>query len=208
MVTADWIAIAILVVALGLGALLGLGKWLKFFTSGVFGIIISIVICYFIGGGILQLGFVQELLSKFASLWSNNGGFGYSLLTKIHLEIIVFYIVLFILVQIVRVLLVKIIQKGLEANVKPIKVVNRVLGAVFAFVIIFFLGMLVLWIVAWVGGDTASSWEAYFEHSGFLGALYRNNPIAGISDYIAKYFPNSTPEVEPETVVAALAAIF
>lgn len=41
MVTVDWIAIAVLAVALGLGALLGLGKWLKFFTGGVFGVIIS-----------------------------------------------------------------------------------------------------------------------------------------------------------------------
>ena len=29
MVTVDWIAIAVLAVALGLGALLGLGKWLS-----------------------------------------------------------------------------------------------------------------------------------------------------------------------------------
>ncbi len=203
MVTADWIAIAVLVVALGLGALLGLGKWLKFFTSGVFGVIISIIICYFIGGGILQLGFVQELLAKFASLWSDKGGFGYSLLTKIHLEVIVYYIVLFVLVQIVRVLLVKIIRKGLEADVKPIKVVNRLLGAAFAFAIVFFIGLLILWIVAWVGGDTAASWEAYFENSGFVGALYRHNPIAGISDYIKEHF-----NFEPGTSFAALCAIF
>ena len=203
MVTADWIAIAVLVVALGLGALLGLGKWLKFFTSGVFGVIISIIICYFIGGGILQRGFVQELLAKFASLWSDKGGFGYSLLTKIHLEVIVYYIVLFVLVQIVRVLLVKIIRKGLEADVKPIKVVNRLLGAAFAFAIVFFIGLLILWIVAWVGGDTAASWEAYFENSRFVGALYRHNPIAGISDYIKEHF-----NFEPETSFEALCAIF
>jgi len=204
MVTVDWIAIAILVVALGLGALLGFGKWLKFFTSGVFGIIISIVVCYFIGGGILQLEFVQELLSKFASLWSDKGGFGYSLLTKIHLEVIVSYVVLFVLIQIVRILLVKLVQKGLESDFKPIKVVNRLLGAVFAFAIVFFLGLLILWIVSWVGGDTAASWEAYFEHSGFMGALYRNNPIAGIGDYIAKYFPKGGQEVAPD----AFAALF
>lgn len=202
MVTADWIAIAVLVVALGLGALLGLGKWLKFFTSGVFGVIISIIICYFIGGGILQIGFVKELLAKFASLWSDKGGFGYSLLTKIHLEIIVYYVVLFVLVQIVRVLLVKIIQKGLEADVKPVKVVNRLLGAAFAFAIVFFIGLLILWIVAWVGGDTAASWSAYFEKSGFVGALYRHNPIAGISDYIKEHF-----NFDPETSFAALNAI-
>lgn len=208
MVTADWIAIAVLVVALGLGALLGLGKWLKFFTSGVFGVIISIIICYFIGGGILQLGFVQELLAKFASLWADKGGFGYSLLTKIHLEVIVYYVVLFVLVQIVRVLLVKIIQKGLEADVKPIKVVNRILGAVFAFAIVFFIGLLILWIVAWVGGDAAASWEAYFEKSGFMGALYRNNPIAGIGDYIAKYFPKNEPGTDPASAFAAICSIF
>ncbi len=202
MVTVDWIAIAVLAVALGLGALLGLGKWLKFFTGGVFGIIISIIICYFIGGGILQLHFVQEMLAKFASLWSDKGGFGYSLLTKIHLEIIVYYVVLFIVVQIARVLLVKLIQRGLESDVKPIKVVNRLLGAAFAFAMIFFIGLLVLWIVAWVGGDTATSWEAYFKDSGFVGALYRNNPISGIADYISKYFPQSMQDFLPSAAIA------
>ncbi len=186
MVTVDWIAIAVLAVALGLGALLGLGKWLKFFT----------------GGGILQLHFVQEMLAKFASLWSDKGGFGYSLLTKIHLEIIVYYVVLFIVVQIARILLVKLIQRGLESDVKPIKVVNRLLGAAFAFAMIFFIGLLVLWIVAWVGGDTAASWEAYFKDSGFVGALYRNNPISGIADYISKYFPQSMQDFLPSAAIA------
>lgn len=193
MVTADWIIIAVLVVGLGIGALLGFGKWLKFFTSGVFGILISVIICYFVGGGILQLAFVQEALSKLAALWADKGGFGYSLLTKIHLEIIIYYLVLFLIVQIIRIIIVKVLQKGFEADLKPVKVVNRILGAVFAFAILFFIMLLVLWVVAWVGGDTAASWGAYFEKSGFVGALYRNNPIAGIGDYIANYFPKGDP---------------
>lgn len=188
MVLVDWIALVLMVVALAVGALLGLGKWLKFLTSGIFGIIISIVVCYLLGGGIMQLEFVQELLAKFASLWADKGGFGFALLTKIHLEIIVFYLVLFVLVQIVRILLVKLVQKGLEAPVLPIKIINRVFGAAVACAIVLLLGLIVLWVVSWVGGDTAASWATYFEKSKFIGALYRNNPISGIGDYIAKYF--------------------
>lgn len=106
------------------------------------------------------------------------------------------------MVQIARILLVKLIQRGLESDVKPIKVVNRLLGAAFAFAMIFFIGLLVLWIVAWVGGDTAASWEAYFKDSGFVGALYRNNPISGIADYISKYFPQSMQDFLPSAAIA------
>ena len=35
MILADWIAIGVVLVCLAIGALVGFGKWLKFFTSGI-----------------------------------------------------------------------------------------------------------------------------------------------------------------------------
>ena len=54
MVLADWIAIGIVVVFIALGALIGFGSGLKFFTSGIFGIIIGVVVCALVGTVFLE----------------------------------------------------------------------------------------------------------------------------------------------------------
>ena len=48
MILADWIAIAVVAAFILIGALVGFGKGLKFFTGGIFGIIISILVCYLV----------------------------------------------------------------------------------------------------------------------------------------------------------------
>lgn len=177
MVLADWIAIAVIVVSAGLGALIGFGRGLKFFTSGIFGVIISVFLCYIFGGMILKLTFVQDLLGKFSALWTTKSGGFYNFLSKIRMEIIVYYIVLFIIAQILRIILVKILKHVFEAKFIVFKVINKVLGAVLFAGMIFLLGLFVFQIIHWVGGETELKLLMHFGEFKFVGWLYVNNPL-------------------------------
>ena len=66
MLMVDWIALGIIVVFAAIGALIGFGRGLKFLTGGIFGIIISVVLCYIFGSMILGVPFVNDLLTKLA----------------------------------------------------------------------------------------------------------------------------------------------
>lgn len=184
MILCDWIALAVLVVAALIGALLGFGKCLKLFSSGIFGIIISIFLCYVFGGLILGLPFVQNLLTKFAALWNTKEGFFFDLLTKIRMEIIVYYVALFIVAQILRIILVKILKHVFEIKFIVIKIINKIGGAVLFAGMILLLGLFVFQIIYWVQG-LEGGLATYLESSNFVGALYRNNPLAALVNYVS-----------------------
>ena len=186
MVAADWIAIVAVLVIGALGALLGFGKSLKFFTDGIFGIIISVIVCYCIGGLILDLKFVQEILNKFTGALTDKNGFC-NFLLKIHIDIIVYYIVLFIIVQLARILIVFILKNIIESNNKVSKTINRVLGAIFLLTVAALLALLVFQIIYWIGGSTASGVRLKLEGSFFkLDKLFENNPLLSLPDRISQ----------------------
>lgn len=183
MVLADWIAIAVIVGLAALGAIIGFGKGLKFFTGGIFGFIISIFLCYCFGGLILKIDFVQQLLAKFAALWNTKEGFFYNFLTKVHVELIVYYIVLFLFAQLFRFVIVRILKKIVEIKFIVFKIINRVLGAALFVGMGILIALVVFQIFYWVQGESGSLF-GYLEHSKFLGSLYRNNPLAALVDYV------------------------
>lgn len=186
MVAADWIAIVAVLVICALGALLGFGKGLKFFTDGIFGIIISIIVCYCIGGLILDLKFVQEILNKFTGALTDKNGFC-NFLLKIHIDIIVYYIVLFIIVQLARILIVLILKNIVESNNKVFKTINRVLGAIFLLVVAALLALLVFQIIYWIGGSTAAGVRLKLDGSFFkLDKLFEHNPLTSLPDRISQ----------------------
>lgn len=188
MVTADWIAIAVAAAAIVLGALFGFGKSLKFFTSGIFGIIISVFICYTLGGLILDLKFVQELLNKFTGALTDKNGFC-DFLLKIHIDIVVYYIVLFIVVQLARILIVTILKHIAESNNIVFKIINKVAGAAFMLVIIALISLFVFQVIYWIGGSTSAGFLAKLEGSFFkLDKLYVNNPLVSLPDRIKTVF--------------------
>ena len=57
MILADWIVIALIAFFCLLGILFGFGKGLKFFTQGIFGVFIAVIVCYTLGGVIYNLSF-------------------------------------------------------------------------------------------------------------------------------------------------------
>ena len=144
MVLADWIAIGIVVVFIALGALIGFGSGLKFFTSGIFGIIIVV------GTVFLEVGFVRDLLDKLAACWEN-----VDFLVKIRLDVVIYYIILFVVVQLLRIIIVMIIKHVTQSKNVIIRIINRTLGAVLFLALGVLLAFLALKIIGWVGGDTA-----------------------------------------------------
>ena len=83
MITADGIVLIVFSACLVLGSILGFGKELRLFTGGVFGRIISVVICYFLFGVVLSWSFVQALLLKFTTTLAEDGSWICNFLLKI-----------------------------------------------------------------------------------------------------------------------------
>lgn len=123
----DIITLAVIAVLAVIGAIAGFGKSLKRFTGGIVGIIISVFVCAAIGGMVLSIKPVAGLVNNLNAMLAEKAAF----LGKIQAGIIVYYIVLFLVVQILRIMVVKVICKIFEADNKPMKVINAVLGLVF-----------------------------------------------------------------------------
>ena len=159
MIVADWVAIGVVVASLGLGSLVGFGKGLKFFTSGIFGFIIGVVICALVGTVFLDVPFVADLLAKLRESWA-----GIEFLDKVHMDVIIYYVIMFVAVQLLRIILVLIIKAIFESENIVIKIVNRTLGAVLFLIIGVCIALLALKIVGWVGGTTAD--DLYYSLGG------------------------------------------
>lgn len=185
MLMVDWIALGIIVVFAAIGALIGFGRGLKFLTGGIFGIIISVVLCYIFGSMILGVPFVNDLLTKLAESIG-----GWSIVITV-----IYYVVLFILFTLIRILIVKIIRKVAEADVLIMKIINKVFGAILMAAFGVLLGMLALQIIYWVQtnpdplGDIYVNWMMNAETgdpSAIVGALYVNNPLSALADYFTQ----------------------
>lgn len=186
MITADWVAVGLTAFFCLVGYIAGFGKGLKFFTSGVFGFLISVLVCYCLGGFIYKLGFVQELLAKLIAAMTGKNGFC-DFLIKIHIEVAVYYVVLFIIVSIIRVFAVLIIKSIVETDNAVLKVINRVLGMIL-FLAVFAMGALfVFHIISLLGGTTEAGFLEKLDGSFFrLDKVFEDNPVMTIIEYIRR----------------------
>lgn len=166
----DAATLIVAIVLAGLGLAVGFGRTLKFFTRGIFGFIISVFVCATFGGMIQGIRAVQNWLT---SLNQSMGGF----LQTIHLETIVFYVVFFLVVQVVRILAVKLIAGLFSADILPVRIVNRLLGMVLMVAAVFLL-LLLVFAVFRVLQDTSFVQNILDSLNGtFLGKIYENNPV-------------------------------
>ena len=180
MITADIIVLVGCILFVLIGAMVGFGKGLKFFTSGIFGIIISVFVCYLIFGFVLDWDAVRNLLDKFNDWLKDSGDVG-TFFADIHTDRILLAIVLFIIVQILRIIIVKIIKGIVEIDNILFKIINKILGAAFFFAVALAILLIVFQIVAWIGGDTAANFASELEDSIFkLDDLFANNPLKAI----------------------------
>ena len=184
MITADWVAVGLTAFFCLVGYVAGFGKGLKFFTSGVFGILISLLVCYCLGGMIYKLTFVQELLAKLIKAMTDKNGFC-DFLLKIHIEVAVYYVALFIIVSIIRAFSVLIIKSIVETDKALIKVINRVLGLILFAAIFAMTALFVFHVISLIGGSTEASFLEKLNGSFFrLDKLFENNPVLTIIRYI------------------------
>lgn len=177
MIIADWVAIGLSALFCIIGFITGFGRGLKFFTSGIFGFLISILVCYAIGGLVLHLGFVQELLGKLIEVMTNVNGFC-DFLISISIDVIIFYIALFIIVTIIRIIIVQILKHASEAENVAIKFVNRTLG-IFLFAAALALTALTAFqIISLIGGEAAENFASLLVDSKLkLDKLFEFNPL-------------------------------
>lgn len=180
MILADWIVIALIAFFCLLGILFGFGKGLKFFTQGIFGVFIAVIVCYTLGGVIYYLSFVQALLDKLIVVMEGAGAFG-SFLITIHIELIAYYVVLFILVLVVRLIIVLIVKNVVESNNVVMKIINKSLGMVFFVCVLAVLALIVFQIIAAIGGTTSENFLKSLEGSFFrLDVIFEHNPLLKI----------------------------
>lgn len=173
----DSVTLIAAIVLAGLGLALGFGRTLKFFTKGIFGFILSVFICVSFGGMIAGIPAVAEwiggLNAKLGEAWSFLG--------TIHLATVIYYIVLFLVVQLVRILVVKLIAGLFSADVLPVRIINRILGAALMVAAVLLLLLLAFAIVA-IFGETQGVIDFVARLDGtFLGTLYAGNPIRFIA---------------------------
>lgn len=184
MITADVIVLVALLICIVLGAFMGFGKGLRLFTGGVFGRIISVVICYFLFGIVLSWSFVQDLLLKFTTMLAEQDTWICNLLLQIRIDMIVFGAVLFLVVQILRHLVVHIIAGVFEIDNKAIRIINKILGVVLflAFAVIFTL--IIFQIIAWISGTDGGFYESLQGSVFGLDKIFTDNPLNSVFESI------------------------
>jgi uncharacterized membrane protein required for colicin V production len=185
MVMADWIAIGVILVFALLGLIFGFGKTLKFFTGGVFGVIISVIVCYFLYGIVIHWTFTQDLMNKFVEVLTNADNGFCNFLIKIRAELVVTCIALFIIVQILRVIVVSIIKHVAEIDNPVFKTINKFLGMVVMIAVIVMFVLIAFQIISWVGGSTAEDFAQKLDGSVFgLDKVFANNPLITMIEFI------------------------
>lgn len=184
MITADVILLVALLLCIVLGSFMGFGKGLRLFTGGVFGRIISVVICYFIFGIVLSWGFVQDLLLKFTTMLVEQDSWICNLLLKIRIDMIVFALVLFIVVQILRHIVVHIVSGVFEIDNKGVRVVNKILGVVLFLVFAVIFMLIVFQIIAWISGTDGGFYESLQGSAFGLDKIFTDNPLNSVFESI------------------------
>ena len=178
MITADYIAIGTLLVFILLGFTVGFGKGLKFFTSGTFGKILSVVACYFLFGVVLAIPLVQSLLDRFITFLRGKENWFFNVLITIRIDLIVLGVALFAAVQIARMIIVAIIGGIMGINNPFIKFINRMLGIVLFLCVLAVITLIFFQAVKWIGGETDASVRQAISGSVVkLDFIYDNNPL-------------------------------
>ena len=178
MVFADIVCIVGIVIFAFLGAIFGFGKMLKFLTSGIFGIIISVVICYFVFGMVYNIPFVQSLLERFKEALVASDKPIVRFFLTIRVDIVVYAIVLFIVVSVARIVIVEIIKHVMEVQTTVMKIVNKTFGVILGVALFVGIGLIVMQIMYWSGDGTAP--EQMAGSSFRLDYIFTHNPMTNI----------------------------
>lgn len=180
MVLYDYILIGLIALGCIIGVTVGFGKGLSILTKGLRGMIISVIICYFIFGALLNLGFVSGLLESFRNTLNENGSGFCGFLLTIRVDYIVYGVALFIIVQILRKIFVALIDKGCSIDNTGVKIINRIFGVILSLAVMAIVILLAMQVYGIISGVSEESTKI-FEGSLFkLDYVFTNNPLNGI----------------------------
>lgn len=183
----DLITLGVIMLTALIGAISGFGNGLKFFARGWLGRIISIIICYFLFGLVLKIPFVQDLLQKFVATLDGEKWY-LKILKYVRIDMIVFAVVLFFAVQLVKKLVVALINGLFSINTPFIRVLNKLLG-VFIYLFLLLLLVLIVFQIAYLidGADGAIYQKTQGSLFG-LDKLYLDNPLNKVIESIKMAF--------------------
>ena len=184
MITADIIVLITILFCLVGGAALGFGRWLKILTGGVVGKIISVVICYFLFGIVLDWPFVKALTQKITDTLQADGSWICQVLLIIRLDLIAFGALLFVIVQILRKFVVYLIANVMQVDNKVIRIINRVLGIVLLTAFMAILTLVVFQVVAWVMGTEGGFYQSLQGSVFGLDKIFIDNPLNSVIESI------------------------
>ena len=178
MTTLNAMTILVAVLFAGLGLAVGFARTLRFFTKGIFGFILSIFVCVTFGGMIAGIPGVDALIDKINNALTD----AWSFLGKIHLETVIYYVLLFFAVQIVRILIVKFLGGIFSANNTAVRTVNRILGMILMVAAVFLLLLLFFGVLKiFESTQFVQDFLAKIDGS-FLGTLYDINPVRFVTE--------------------------
>ena len=183
----DLITLGVIMLTALIGAISGFGNGLKFFARGWLGRIISIMVCYFLFGLVLKIPFVQDLLQKFVATLDGEKWY-LKILKYVRIDMIVFAVVLFFAVQLVKKLVVSLINGLFSINTPFIRVLNKLLG-VFIYLFLLLLLVLIVFQIAYLidGADGAIYQKTHGSLFG-LDKLYLDNPLNKVIESIKMAF--------------------
>jgi hypothetical protein len=181
----DVIILGVLLLALLLGVLLGFGKTLTFATGGIVGKVIATYFCYVLYSVVLNLPFVQNFIAIFVEYLASQENLFFNILLLLRVELWLFGVLLFVVVQLIRMLIVRIIRGVFEIDTPVMKFINRLGGAIFMLAIVVSLLLVVGQILAWTTGVYGPVYQ-YLEGSFIkLDYIFVHNPLNGIIESIS-----------------------
>ena len=184
MITADVIFLITIVFCFVGGSALGFGRWLKILSGGTIGKIISVIICYFLFGIILDWYFVRAFMQKITASLQEDGSWICKVLLAIRLDMIVFAAVLFVVVQILRKFIVYLIANVMQIDNKAISVANRILGVILLTVFAAIVMLIVFQVVAWVMGTDGGFYQGLQGSVFGLDKIFTDNPLNSVFESI------------------------
>ena len=120
-------------------------------------------------------------MDKLSAAITANENWFCQLLGKLNVQNVLYYVIIFVIVWVLRFIVVKVISSASKSENKAVKAVNRLAGSIFLLGILLALGFSILYVIGWVGGQTSVDFYDYLNTGKLgLGNLYKFiNPTVG-----------------------------
>ena len=184
----DIVYLIFLIVAIAFGAFAGFGRVLRLLSDGLTGKIASVVITYFLFGVVLNLGFVQKLMSSMVDALAAKGNWFFNVLLVLRIDMIALVVVLFIAVRLLQKLVVGILVGISQIQNPVVRVLNKVFGSVLAVASLLRYVLVIFQVVAWISGTNGAFYQKLVGGSFGLDNLYLNNPLNSIFETLKHSF--------------------